>query len=195
MVMANLRDGVFNDIGQRVVQNLIQISKDDPRYVALAYQALGEKDGALVAQILQGPVHDIEEKLGINVTATSSIINKEAEKQNLIALAQMAAQFYPQMLQYSQGMAQIDPQNGPAMMASALQAGFTGSTELMKRILETFDIQNPDIYLPQSPADAQGGAAQGTPQTGATAQALGGAFGPSPLAQGIDPMMALLGMG
>ena len=109
----------------------------------------------------------------------------------------MAAQFYPQMLQYAQGMAQTDPQNGPALMASTLQAGFQGSTELMKRILETFDIQNPDIYLPTPQTSPQAGPGQATaqPGMGAQAQALGGAFGPSPLAQGMNPMAALLGIG
>ena len=193
--MANLREGVYNPIGERVVQNLIQISKDDPRYIALAHQTLGPKDGAIVAEILQGPVHDIDEKYGINVTATSSVINKEAEKQNLIALSQLAAQFYPQQMQYAQGLAQADPQNGPQLMAATLQAAFQGNNELMKRTLETFDIQNPEIYLPD-PGEPQEQPGQAPPagQPGATAQALGGVFGPGPLAQGLDPLQALLGI-
>ena len=201
MVMANLRDGVYNEIGQRVVQNLIQISKDDPRYIALAQQALGPADGAKVAEILQGPVHDIEEKLGINVTATSSLANKEAEKQNLIALGQMASQYYPQLLQYAQGLAGMDPQNGQQIMASTMQAAYTGSAELMRRLLETFDIQNPDVYLPPDQGTPEQQQQQGLSQQpgaagpGIETQALGGAFGPSPLAQGQNPLGALLGLG
>lgn len=196
MVMANLRDGVYDEIGLRTVQNLIQISKDDPRYIALAQQALGPADGAIVAEILQGPVHDIEEKLGINVSATSSIVNKEAEKQNLIALAQMASQFYPQQIQYAQGLAQMDPQNGPMLLASTLQAAFQGNNEIMKRLIETFDIQNPDVYLPDIPEPAAPGLQQpGAPGAGPGVQAapLGGTAGPSPLAQGGDQIAQLLG--
>ncbi len=107
----------------------------------------------------------------------------------------MASQFYPQMFQYAQGLAQVDQQAGAALLAATLQAAFQGSSELMKRVLETFDIQNPDIYLPQPSGSSQALPAQTGVPAGAQAQALGGAFGPSPLAQGMNPLMSLLGIG
>jgi hypothetical protein len=193
MVMAGLRDSVFNEMGQRVVQNLVQISKDDPRYIALAYQVMGDVDGAMVAEILQGPVHDIEEKFGISVSATSSIVNKEVEKQNFVGMGQMIAQIYPQMMQYAQILAQA---GDSSTLVSTVQAAYQGQVELLTRLLETFDVQNPEVYLPvsQQPMQPQVGQ-QMQPGMGATAQALGGAFGPSPLAQGVDPLSALLGIG
>ena len=107
----------------------------------------------------------------------------------------MAAQFYPQQVQYAQAMSQIDPQNGPMLLASTLQAAFQGNNELMKRILETFDTQNPDVFIPSPQAPGQGHTAQApAPGAGVSTQALGGAFGPSPLAQGIDPLSAMLGI-
>jgi hypothetical protein len=194
MVMAGLRDSVFNEIGQHVVQNMVQITKDDPRYIALALQVLGEADGSKVAEILQGPVHDIEEKFGISVSATSSIVNKEVEKQNFVGMGQMVAQIYPQMLQYAQAVAQAT--QDPTLLVSTLQAAYQGQVELLTRLLETFDVQNPEVYLP-APAQAQpmGPQAPAQPGMGAQAQALGGAFGPSPLAQGIDPLSQILGLG
>ena len=108
----------------------------------------------------------------------------------------MASQFYPQQIQYAQGLAQMDPQNGPMLLASTLQAAFQGNNEIMKRLIETFDIQNPDVYLPDIPEPAAPGLQQpGAPGAGPGVQAapLGGTAGPSPLAQGGDQIAQLLG--
>lgn len=195
MIMANLREGPLNNIGTRALQNIIQISKDDPRYVAMAVQALGEKDGSIVAQVLQGPVNDIESVFGVAVTATSSKVNKEIDKQNLIALAQYMAQVYPQELQYAQAMVQMQAA-GPELIAGVLQAAFTGTAELQRRLVEAYDIQNPEVYLPPQPTQPQ---QQGMPQPGAAPGGAaplpaGGPNAAAPLAQAESQLAALLGL-
>jgi hypothetical protein len=190
MIMGNLREGPLARIALRVLQNTIQISRDDPRWVAFAIQALGQQDGASVAQVLQGQVHELESLFGVSVTATSSKANKEMDKQNLVFLGQMLAQFYPQQLQYAQALG--DQQ----LMLSTVQAAFSGITEIQKRLLEAHDIQNPEQYVPQQPTQAP---ALPAPQAGSggpgqgPATTLGGPGGAAPLARAADPLAQILG--
>lgn len=200
MIMANLRDGALGNIGSRVLQHLIQISKDDPRYVALAMQALGEKDGQVVASVLQGPVGDIEANFGVAVTATSSKVNKEVDKQNLIQLAQLMTQVYPQQMQYAQALVQLGAA-GPEILAGVLQAAFNGTSEMQRRIIEAHDIQNPEQYLPppvaaQQPGMMPGMQPAGAAPAGAPPAALppGGPQAAGPLAQGDAVLATLLGL-
>ena len=188
MILSNLREGALKDVGKMVLQNLIQITKDDKRWVAEAIEVLGEQDGIRVAQILDGNLSSLERNFGVSVTATSSKVNKEVQKQNLIFLAQMMGQMYPQQIQYAQALG--DQQ----LMAQTVVAAYTGLVELQKRILEAHDIQNVDAYIPTvapgttGPSLGQPGPAQAAPL------GLGGTAGPGPFAQGPNQIGALLGL-
>jgi len=206
MIMTNLREGALGNIGCRVLQNLVQISKDDPRFISLALQSLGQEDGGKVAEILQGPVYDIEANFGVNVTATSSKVNKEVDKQNLIALAQYMAQASPQRLQYAQALVQMKAAP-PTLITGELQASYNSNIEINRRLLEAYDVQNPDQYLPPpapaptvapqaQPGVAPAPGAPGAPGAPAGAPVLpqGGPMAASPLAQGSPQLAALLGL-
>ena len=195
MVLANCREESMGEIGKHVMQNLVQISKLDKRYESMARQVLGEEDGAKVVDVLRMPVQSIEDKFGVNVTATSSQTNKEVEKQTFATLAQMAAQFYPQMVQYAQLLGQSG--GDPSLVPETAQAAYQGQAELLKRLLEVYDIQNPEAYLPPQ-AEQQGeeaAAPLGQPPGAApTLGPLGGTQGASPFAQP-NPLAQLLGLG
>ena len=198
MILSNLRDGALGSIGRRALQNLIQISKDDPRYIALAMQALGPEDGAKVAAVLQGPVGDVESNFGVAVTATSSKVNKEIDKQNLIQLAQYNAQNKPQQMQYAQALVQMGGAP-PQLMLEVLQAGFNSTIEFERRLLEAYDVQNPEQYSPkpivaQQPGMMPGMAPAGAPGGAPGALPVGGPGAAGPLAQAPDPLAALLGL-
>ena len=177
MILGNLREGPLADIGVRMLQNMVQITKTDPRWKAFAVEALGKQDGAAVAQVLDGPVHDIESKFGLTVTATSSQANKEVEKQSLVFLAQLMQQMYPAQMQYAKLLG--DPQ---LQLATAV-AAYKGTVELQRRILEAHDIQNPDQYVPQLATGGQPTMqppmGPGGPVAGAPGMA-GGLSGPVP---------------
>lgn len=198
MILSNLRTDALAYIGVQIVQNLIQISRSDPRWRVLASQALGERDGQLVAKILNGPVHDVASKLGITVTATSSQVNKEVEKQSFVALMQIAAQVYPQMMQYAQVSAQM---GGDQMkIVATADAAYDGLKELLVRLLENFDIRNPDPFLPgDESASAAPDPLQALLQGGGTGAMqppmtqLGGPAGAGPFAQGAPQLAQVLG--
>lgn len=195
MVLANLRADALADIGQRTVQNLVQISRTDPRWVAFAMTTLGTQDGAAVASILRAPVAEIEDLFGINVTATSSQTNKEVDKQSQIALAQYMSQMYPQLVQYAQALSQLS--QNPQILLSTIQAAYTGQIEISKRLLEASDVQNPETMLPAVASQAQG-TPGAPPQPGVApgiAAPLGGPAGAGPFAQGAGQIGQLLGLG
>ena len=174
------------------MKNLIQISKDDQRWIAEAIQVLSEQDGALVAEVLQGQIGEAEMMFGTSVTATSSQVNKEVQKQNMIFLAQQFAQLYPQLMQYAQGL------RDEQLLMGVMQAAYTGTVELQKVLLETYDIQNTDVYLAPQPQQAEGPAAQQNAGVGGQAPGaapLGGPGGPGALAQGPAQIAQLLGIG
>jgi hypothetical protein len=193
MIMGNLREGPLAELGTRILQNLVQISQTDNRWIAFAEEALGPQDGAMVAQVLQGPVHDIPAKFGLTVTATSSQVNKEVEKQSLVFLAQLMQQLYPAQMQYAQML------QDPMLMMAVAQAAYTGTVELQRRLLEAHDIQNPDMYVPKLPQQqpmmpGMPGMQQPGMAPAAGAAPAGGPMAAAPLAQAPQQLAALLGL-
>src|SRR5690606_1461477 len=86
MTMQGIREA-HSDMGLRTLQNVAQQLRDDPlRWQSFFASVLGEDDASSVLEILALPIHEIEEILGVSVTATSAMVNKEAEKQQFIGL-------------------------------------------------------------------------------------------------------------
>ena len=183
MILGNMREGTFANIGERMLQNLAQISKQDDRWVKLAHEALGPVDGDTIAGVLRAEPAEVAEAFGVSVTATSSQTNREIEKQNLNGLGQYLGQTYPMLLQFAQGI------GDPALLQETMRAGFMGTVEMQKRMLEAYDIQNAEVYVPAVPGQQpqQSGPPMQQPQQPPGAAAGGGAAPPD--------VMSLLGMG
>ena len=154
MILSGFRD-VHSEIGVEILQNLVQYTKDDPlRWQAFFHGALGQEDAALFMQFLQTSIADVEESFGVNVTATSAQTNKEVEKQSFMGLMQVVGQIYAQLVQTALLMAQVqDP-----MVKQTAASSYVAGVELLKRLLERFDIQNPTEYIPNMQVLQQMGA-------------------------------------
>lgn len=177
MVLSAFRD-VHSEIGTEILQNLLQHTKEDPlRWQTFFEQAVGQEDAQLLGEVMQGGIIGIEESFGVNVSATSAQVNKEVEKQSFIGLMQIVSQIYGQLVQTALLMSQVQD---PTVLATA-QAAYTAGTELLKRLLERFDIQNPSEYLPNLDALQQ---QQGQPQ-----QQQPGGLGIQGQAGGIPPQI------
>lgn len=88
---------------------------------------------------------DVREHLMIELSATKASLNKEVEKQNLLALFQIVGGYYQQMLGL---VGQIsNPQAPPAFVAAAFKVCGSGA-ELLKRIIETYDIKDTKLFVP-----------------------------------------------
>ena len=188
MILSAFRD-VHSEMGLELVQNLLQHAKDDPiRWQNFFNQALGPEDAQLLQEVLDGGIVGVEESFGVGITATSAQVNKEVEKQSYIGLMQTVAQIYGQLIQTALLMEQTQ---NPVTLATA-QAAYSAGTDLLKRLLERFDIQNASEYIPdlqkiqQQQGQGQGqpgqqlgiqGPAQGIPPQILAQEQLGGIFG------------------
>lgn len=185
MILSNFRD-VHSEMGLRMLQNLAQHAREEPeRWTRFFVQAIGQKDALAVMQILQESIHDIEESFGVTVTATSAQVNKEVEKQSFIGLLQVIGQVGSQLVQVGQLAEQTPPDSITHQTSTAL---YSGGVELLKQLLQRFDIQNPSDYLGNMEAIAAALSAQQNGGNAATAglSQLGSLTGPAP-PQAIPP--------
>lgn len=183
MSLKDARNGGLSQVGMQVLQNVQQQvgnvvnNPNGKAYVELAAWVLGEPEGRYVAQALQLPFEKIEQGVGVELTATSSANNKELSKQNILALVQIVNQNAPLMIQ----AAQIAQQMAGSPMGMVATKWLQGNTELMTRLMEQFDVRNPEQIIPDvsQAIDALVGA---QPPGGG---GFGGtsAFAPSPLGQ------------
>lgn len=192
LTMKDMRHEGISTVGLRILQLCQQYmtrpSQDvgGENLLKIAMDVLGGQPAMNAADKLSMPMENVEYGLGCAITATSASHNKEVEKQNYMGLLQLAGQLTPQFLQLAQVAVQAQ---GSPIGQVALESA-QGLTELYKRLLEQFDIRNPEAMLPDSFTTSQ----TAGPQTGAPAQPLYGPTG-QPAAAAIDPRLAALAAG
>jgi hypothetical protein len=143
MIHTGIRD-VHSEMGLRMVQNVAQRVKEDPqKWMQFFGQAIGPQDTQLVMEVFMSSNEDIEESFGVTVTATSAQVNKEVEKQAFIGMLQMTQQIYGSLVQTAMLMAQVPDE----IVQGTARAAYVSGVELLKRLLERFDIENPEQYL------------------------------------------------
>jgi hypothetical protein len=195
LTIKDLRYEGLSSVGLRVLQNcqqflgspLLTQDQDGKGLLEIAVSMLGQPEGMEVAQKLTTPAENAEFGVGVVLTATSGSANKEVQKQSYLALLQLAAQLYPQFIQAISMGAQAP---GTPIADIAFQSA-SGLQELFKRVLETYDIRNPETILPLPDQAAQPAGGAGAPGAGAPAGANGGA-GAGTGAPPFDPSMAAL---
>ena len=196
LTIKDMRYEGLSTVGLRIVQ-LVQQYASSPldiggqQLLRLVTQTLGMPEGQEVAQKLSTPMEDAALGIGVAITATSGSANKEVERQGFTTLLQLAAGLYPQFLQAVQ-LASSAP--GTPMAAVALQSAH-GVQELFQRLLEQYDVRNPEeiLALTRQTEDAleqasPGPAAGAVPPLGPVA----GPVEPNPGLNGNDPLQALL---
>ena len=197
-------DEIFADMriplgtmGLRTMQLIAQYSREDPqRWQNYFVNVLGQDDANNVMEVLNSPIDALGESYGVTPMATSAQSNRFAERQELVGLLQILSQIYPQLVQTAMLIEQVPP---GSVAADTALAAYQGGVEMISRLLERFDIQNPEQYVPNPPQIQQMVAqrAQQAAQQGPQAQLapLGGFFGPSPLAGagGGGPLAGILG--
>jgi hypothetical protein len=165
-------------VGTQVVELYQQFNQHGKEYMAM-----GPRDGQAVHQILQFPLELIRTSIGVELTATSAALNKEVEIRTNQMIMQMLMQFYAQIMQGASYM--VNPQMPPQIVQLA-QEMVQGGTILMRRILDSYGVQDADQLIPT----LQGLVNNGNQQLTALANAASGAApaGPRPYAApGVGP--------
>jgi len=150
--LKELRVNCLDRVGLRLLQMLQQFAADpviDPerKYLRLAATVLGDQPGQWLSQVLELPIEEIENGVGCAVSATSGTANKEVEKQAFLALVQLQAQLAPQYLQLSQIATNPQVLQSAPGVAQTAQELYHGFAELQKRLLEQYDVRNPEEIL------------------------------------------------
>jgi len=115
----------------------------------MAYFVKGQ-DGELIEQVLNLPDEFLADGIGMELTASTATINREIEKQGLMAMMGTLTQYYQQLIQIS-GIA-MNPQTPPPVQQMAVQMA-DGARYLMSMIVQTYEIRAVDTLLPPSLAD------------------------------------------
>lgn len=134
---------------------------------------LGE-DGAFVEQVLSLPPSLIRNGAIVEVTATSSITNRDAQQRAWLAAMQMLEKYYLGQINLAQLIGDQE------LMAQIAQMAMQASTEATRRMLETFDVKDAEKLLLLTggrnggPAAAPGSPVEGAPrQLSSASQPLG----------------------
>src|SRR2546428_12119176 len=156
LTLKDMRYEGLSQVGLRLLQLCQQfisspVDVGGQRLLQLAVQALGEQAGQAAGQKLTMPLEPAELGLGVHITATSQSANKEVSRQSHLALLELAGQLYPQFIQLMGTAQQLQ---GTAAGQVATQAA-SGLQELFRRILEDYDIRNPEKVLPLGDQPAQ----------------------------------------
>lgn len=139
MSMRELRDAL-RETGRRVTELYAQF--DQTRKLEAV---LGAQDAMVVQQFLSLPIDVLREGLVIDVTATDAHLNKETQIRTNQIIYGMVLEFYGQLMQGLQ--IAVNPQVPPPLQAAAAQM-IQGGTILMRRILDTYDVQDADQIIP-----------------------------------------------
>ena len=183
MSIKDLRQGGLSEVGLRVLQNLQFQTRNFTNnpfaqaYLATAQQVLGEPEGQEAVRAITGqggpglPAEPIQNGIGVQLTATSGLSNKELQKQSNLALLQLGSQMGEQFIQ----LAGLIQQGG--LVGEVAQKLFAGGTELLLRTLEQFDVRNPEEIVPNIQTLLK---ANQQLAGGGNIQPLGGAAGGAP---------------
>lgn len=152
LTLKDMRYSGLSQVGLRTLQNCQQfmaspVDVGGRNLLQLAVSMLGQPEGQNLAEKLLMPMENVELGLGCSITATSGTKNKETQKQDYLALMQIAQQTIQGIIQLAQ-IAQTMPGTPVAQFA---EAGIGAQIELGNRLLETYDIPNRDRIIPDSP--------------------------------------------
>lgn len=183
MILSGIRE-VHGEMGLQVLQLIAQDYKENGSFwTAFCIESLGEEDCLRLLPIFDGPIRRLEAEWGVSVTATSGMVNKEVEKQAFVGLVQLMTQIYGQLIQTAMLMQQLSPDS---IAYQTAEASYASGVEMMKRLLERFDVQNPSDYAPNLAALVSTMQAQ---QQGVNPAMTSMMAEPQPQGQGFNPAL------
>lgn len=147
-VMREIRS-CLSESGTRILELYQQFNQHGKEY-----RVMGEREGAILHQILQFPMQLIRNGIAIDVTATSASANKDVEIRTNTIIMQMITQYYQQVMQAMSYV--VNPQVPEPLRNLAFEMANSGGI-LMKRILDSYGLQDADKLVPQLEQILSGG--------------------------------------
>jgi hypothetical protein len=126
---------LFNKIIMKTALNIQQFGPRDLQYF------MQSDGGDMVQHVLSMPPQWLSDGLLLQLTSVGQQQNKIVDRQNWVTLA-------PMIQQYVTGMLQLAQESGNQQLGQAIaMRGLQGGTEIMKQILESYDIRNVDKII------------------------------------------------
>lgn len=139
----SVRLGTAGAVRQAILRVAERIRAGDLDYEQHLIRTLGEQNAAQVLDCLKDEFFD--HSIGIHVTASSNAINKDADRQNAVTLANLLAPYYEKMLQLVTTVS--NPMAPPEVRQVALKIS-ASTSELIDRIIRTFEqFKDPEIFV------------------------------------------------
>lgn len=169
LVLRNIRR-FLSLLGQDVVANYQQYGDQQRHWIVL------DEDGIWVEKVLGMPPQLVRDGAIVELTATSSIVNRQVEQQNWISLFQVITAYYDRVMALAQ-------QFGPEVFTQAAKRAVAASDEAMRRLLDTYGVIETDRLLllggTGGQQDANGGGVSGVADGGSAEGPGGSAQAPS----------------
>jgi hypothetical protein len=138
-----IRLGTAGAMRQAILRYAERVRAGDTLVIEHLVRKLGPSDAEQVIDCLRDEHFD--ESIGISVTASSNAINKDADRQNAVLLANTLAPYYEKMLMLAQAMA--NPMTPPEVRSVALKI-CSATSELIDRIVRTFEqFKDPETFI------------------------------------------------
>lgn len=119
-----------------------QLRQGNSRARAIIERVIPDKAEAVIGLISRD---DFDEHIDVQLTATSAVINKEADRQSSLMLVQVMTTYYEKIIQL---VALIANPGVPPQVKAVLQKAAHAATNLMEKTMSTFDqIPNPAPFL------------------------------------------------
>lgn len=157
-VMREVR-GCLGSVGLKVMELYQQFNQRGKQYTAL-----GAADGEIVTRVLNFPLDIIRAGVIVDVAATSAAMNKEVEVRTNTLLMQMLNQHGQQQLQL---MAQLSNPQIPEPMKQLINAQLRSGSIMMKKILDSYGVQDASDLVTDFNGAAGGNPGQGPVGAGA----------------------------
>jgi hypothetical protein len=153
-----------------ILKTSLNIQQFGPRDLQYFEQTDG---GDMVQHVLTLPPQQLSDGLLLNIKAIGQQQNKIIDRQNWVTMA-------PMLQQYITGMLQLSQEAGiPQLAQHIAMKGLQGGTEVMKQILESYDVRNIDKVLLLELLDMQKKLTQ-PPQAGNNVPSNPGSGGSAP---------------
>jgi len=138
-----MRNGLAGALRQCLYRYQERLLAADNEVAAFILLKLGEEDGERVVRILKDEHFD--EGYRVELTASSTSVNREADRQNAVMLVNVLTQYYERALNLV--MIASNPQTPPEVKKVALQIAEKAG-EIISRTVTTFDqMRDPQTFI------------------------------------------------
>lgn len=171
-------------LGLDVLANYQQFGNQEMHWLYLG------EEGKYVEAVLQMPPELARKGVAVELTVTDSITNRDVEQRQWMQLFQIVTNYYAQVLTYVQIISQL--QGDPTPMLEVSQRALMTADEALRRLLETFNIIDPESFTltQEGDGDQSGGPGSAAGTVG------GGQVGPEGGGQaaGLEGLGSLAGL-